>query len=339
MECETLRTIARASIIVGLLAGGCAVDDGDAGSASDGASATKVRRPLAEAAVATSPPSEDAGMAVDPVDNPRAVDAGGDPLSEATVPIGPIVAPDASDVVVWLDADRGVNQTGDKVTKWTDQSRGHSDFTQSSSQAQPVYVPAAVAGHAVVRFDRTRRTVLTAGDSTSLHFGTAGLTVLLAAADKNPVAGGHGQSVGTIFGKQQVGNDPAEITFAFNWFTTETTPDEPALHIGVGEVYAGAISNKRTYNDGTFRIITGSWRASGRDLDMSLRVNGKADGADQQTNAPDLSLVGQPIRLGESYGQATTADIGEVIVIKGTPALSEVEAWEIYLMTKYGVAR
>jgi hypothetical protein len=275
-------------------------------------------------------------MQMDPV-APATVDAAVPP--EAGPDMGPIVPPDTSDVVIWLDGDRGVIQSGDKVTKWTDQSRAHNDFAQSSSQAQPVYLATAVAGHAVVRFDRTRRTVLTASDSMSLHFGTAGLTVLLAAADKNPVAGGHGQSVGTVFGKQQVGSDPAEITFAFNWFTTETTPDEPALHIGVGEVYAGAISNERTYNDGTFRIITGSWRASGRDLDMSLRVNGKVDGADRQTSAPDLSLVGQPIRLGESYGQATTADIGEVVVIKGTPALTEVEDWENYLMAKYQVSR
>jgi hypothetical protein len=329
---------ARAIIVAGLLAGGCTVDGSETtlNPSDSGSAASDHRHELAEVGPAATAPSEDPAKQMDPVD-PVTVDAAVQP--EAGAAVGPIVPPDASDVVIWLDADRGVSQSGDRVTKWTDQSRGHNDFAQSSSQAQPAYLAAAVAGHAVVRFDRTRRTVLTAGDSASLHFGTAGLTVLLAAADRNPVAGGHGQSVGTVFGKQQVGNDPAEITFAFNWFTTETTPDEPALHIGVGEVYAGAISNKRTYNDGTFRIVTGSWRASGRDLDMSLRVNGKVDGADRQTNAPDLSLVGQPIRLGESYGQATTADISEVVVIKGTPMMSEVEAWESYLIAKYEVAR
>ncbi len=262
--------------------------------------------------------------------------AGGMPATTTILP------PNATDVVIWLDADRGITDAAGKVSSWADQSAAHNDFLQTDASRQPTLGAATLAGHHVVQFDKARRTLLVAADNDSVHFGLVGMTLILVAANKTPIKPGHSGGVSTFFGKE--GQGSSELIFNFNWFNNEDQDDDASVHLGVGEGFNSFASQKADFNDGKFRVYTAALRVN-NGWDMGIRVNGQALGSQDQPpviwsheNAfNDKSMPGQPVKLGEVYGQPSTADAAELVVIKGTPDMAEVTAWETYLMGKYAV--
>ncbi len=263
--------------------------------------------------------------------------AGGVPATTALAPI-------ATDVVIWLDADRGITDAGGKVSSWADQSTAHNDFLQADASRQPTLAAATLAGHHVVQFDKARSTLLVAADNDSVHFGLVGMTLILVAANKTPIKPGHSGGVSTFFGKE--GQGSSELIFNFNWFNNEDQDDDASVHLGVGEGFNSFASQRADFNDGEFRVYTAALRVNDG-WDLGIRVNGQALGSQDQPpviwsheNAfDDKSMPGQPVKLGEVYGQPSTADAAELVVIKGTPDMAEVAAWETYLMNKYAVTR
>ena len=62
--------------------------------------------------------------------------------------------PPVSGLLLWLDADRGVETDSlGRISQWRDRSGQHLDLTQSSTAAQPRRLDRVVAGHAAVSFD------------------------------------------------------------------------------------------------------------------------------------------------------------------------------------------
>lgn len=83
----------------------------------------------------------------------------------------------AEGLVVWLDADHGVEMAGDRVTRWENRGSG-SDFASAGND--PVFVEDVLAGNPVIRFDGNGQR-LEAGIDIN---GTQGLSFVLVSATR-----------------------------------------------------------------------------------------------------------------------------------------------------------
>ena len=62
--------------------------------------------------------------------------------------------------ILWLRADKGVILSGSTVSSWLDQSGNGYNASQSNASYQPLYVPNALNGKPVLRFDGANRFLL-----------------------------------------------------------------------------------------------------------------------------------------------------------------------------------
>lgn len=272
---------------------------------------------------APAPPPADAGTTTDATSPP-----------DAAAPVAPTLA----NAVVWLDAGRGVTLAGARVSAWTDGTSSHNDAHQTTDANRPTLVMSAIAGRPALRFEEARGTFLEIADAASLQFGTRGFTIAIVAANRKKTVGrGHGGGVSTVVGKPQLPNTAPEIAFHLNWFTSETTDDGTKFHFGVGEGLPGIESAKDGYGDGSAHVFAARVTPA-NGMTMELRVDGNVAGT-SSGGAVDVSLVGQPFRIGSTYGQSVEGDVAEVVIVRGEMATADLVQLETYFRAKYTLSK
>src|SRR5258706_179607 len=106
----------------------------------------------------------------DPLD--ATVDGSADRASETGVAndgSNPIPMPTITNLVLWLDAEKGVTASGDMVMGWADQSPLKNDASVVSGKLSPTKATIPINGHAAVHFHAGGNTVLGIKDNPSLQ--------------------------------------------------------------------------------------------------------------------------------------------------------------------------
>ena len=265
-----------------------------------------------------------------PLDAGGAGDAAGPSNDAGSV----VTAPALANAVLWLDASQSVTLAGARVSAWSDHSGSHNDALQTDDAHRPTVAVAAIAGLPALRFEESRETFLAVTDAASLQFGTGGFTIAVVVANRKRTAGrGHGGGVSTVVAKPQLPGTAPEIAMHLNWFTGETTDDGTKIHFGLGEGLPGLESTSDGYADGVARLYV-TRVTSNNGMNIELRVGAKSVGT-SHAQAVGVSLVGQPLRIGSTYGQSVEGDVGEVVVVKGGISDGDLGKLEAYLIAKY----
>jgi hypothetical protein len=253
--------------------------------------------------------------------------------------------PAIDNVVLWLDASRGVAAENGRVAKWSDQSTLHNDALQNNTAAEPVFVPTGPSGYPVIRFEAARKTVLLVADAPSLHFGTGDLTIEVVVSYHNKSKGGmpvdHLDGWGYVFNKM-VGNRLG-VGLMGNWPTSETSPIGSQFGCETTEQGGSLLSKAMGYNDDKPRL----WGMRRTGTTVELRRNLVVDNSGKWSPPVDVDAMGTPpISIGARLyeGQSTASfpldgDIAEVVAVKGTISTEQLAALENYLIGKYALAR
>jgi hypothetical protein len=234
-------------------------------------------------------------------------------------------------LVLWLDGTRGVQTSGEAVTRWEDQSGLKNDAAPpATGSGAPVFVASAIGGAPAVRFDGTNYLVLQ--DDASLQFGTGDYLVAVVARHTTPIHVGWGY--GFFYVKAAI-----DLPFAGPALVANT--EGGTTQIAAQVLYHQAIiaTAQSGLNDDQPRGFVMRRRASPGLASLDLRVNGAPSATSAgSAYAADVSAPGRPVFLGGSPNmQDIVGDVAEVVAVKGATADAEVIALEGYLETKYGL--
>jgi hypothetical protein len=252
-------------------------------------------------------------------------------------------------LVLWLDAAKNVTQTGNRISKWGDQTSHKNDASQAivadggTGDRQPSLVAAGINGLPTVHFDRgaagngTTGQMLLIPNNTdkSLEWGMGDFYVAVVARFDNDPADGlsrgsgvfftkiTGGSSGTNTGVMLTGNIPSASAASQGLdFITSTTPGD-------------GVSVATKYWDGNARIFTAS--RVGKVLDLA--VNGVSVGTSTSTGN-DVSNPSLSVRIGADGDAAflrLNGDISEELAVKGPINLADRAGIMGYLKAKYGL--
>ncbi len=240
------------------------------------------------------------------------------------LPFSPYLLSDPSSAVplqgldLWLRADAGVQQASQAVSSWRDQSGNGHQAAQPTSGNRPRFVPNAVNGKPVVRFN---------GSNQFMNFnlpvnGLTGMTIVLVSSSAVDKDGSWN------------GADSSPITWkeTADWGTVHLNPQQRYVkfRFGTGQVnnlpiYTRASPVKSGYSLSTV-IKNGSTE--------SLFINGKS-ALTQGGKLAKINRVSASANLGRGYTGYFAGDIAEVLVYTRALSTAERQAVESYLLTKY----
>ena len=214
---------------------------------------------------------------------------------------------------LWLDAADAstVTESGGAVSQWNDKSGNGRNAT---GVAGPSYVPAVQNGLNVMRlngssqyFDLGTGLDWMAADATHVAFGMLknnnGANLYGAANGGSGDASLHVGWSGTSYRMNRWGND---------WGTAQTA----------------------NYLPGDFNLIRWAWVEGGA---KSVHANAKLEGMSAPTHASGLSAMAGGGRIGNVVGQGLlNADIGEFVIVEGSPDQDTIDKLEGYLAWKWG---
>jgi len=292
-------------------------------------------------ALATSPAPEAAGSASDAgaLGATEGSSTDGFPADSPSEKAEPPL-PSTPGVVLRLEATTGLSLSGDRVSRWSDQS-GHShDATQGDAKYQPT-LSRARNGLPAVHFTGKVNPqdhsgdggpFLSVKDAADFNFGTDDWAIAVVAGYDNPLDGTHNGALGAFFGKEAT----PEIFFCGNWTFTETT-ERANLHVGFGESLPGLESTRKDLNDGNVRV----YLARRTQDKFELRVNGQSSGQGGGLSGTSLSSPGVDIGIGSFSGHSATRSLrGDVLamwVLRGALSMTQLDELEGYLAARYAV--
>lgn len=239
-------------------------------------------------------------------------------------------------LVLWLDASKGVMQMNQRVALWADQSGNGNDahaVLGAPGVPGPLYVQNAVGGRPALHFEANaggnvaQGCMLAVDDKQSLRFGAASFVIEMVVRWTNDPTQAATTNRGALFAKGGIGNTGV-LLMANN--ALMSTANGGAAGV-VGTSAFGTLGT--AYNDDT-------WRTVGlvRDITMAhLRVGGKIDGtvgvATQDASSSMALLIGA---AGDQAGTfRLNGDIAEIIVYaNNAPPAPVIEG---YLRAKYGL--
>lgn len=302
----------------------------------------------------------DATGAQDVADGTAAVDSGREASAEAgeggadattdasSPPDAAADAPfDASSVmiVLWLDAARGLTQSGGFVSAWADQTSFHNDAAQSTATLQPTLLASGIHGLPVVHFDEdTGGSSPTTGagaeldiaDALSLQWSTGEFYVAIVGDFDNPLdGGGPEREIGLFYGKSQTGSAAPSVSFSGNVSLGIDPSNVQGLALSTNFSNGDWVYTNTAYNDGTPHLFSAQREAG----TLQLRVDG-AVVASNLALPDDVGAIGVPVTIGSgASGRALRldGDIAEMLAVKGPIAQSDRAALEQYLLSKYGL--
>jgi hypothetical protein len=227
---------------------------------------------------------------------------------------------------LWVKADQGVTfDAANLVSSWADQSGNGNNPAQSNVANQPLYVPNAVNGKPVLRFDGLTDSI---NSPTGAITGDTSHTIILV-TKFNGVSGFRGGMAyysGTAGGDQNssvgvVGNNTGDPHTWAGGFGQDNAPytgnlslDSASFHI-LDKVYTSTTANYRSYLDGV------------KDVDAT---------------GDHYNLGNSEIGIGRQFDDDAAshagADIAEVIVFSQALSDSDRQAVEGYLSAKYAIA-
>jgi hypothetical protein len=246
------------------------------------------------------------------------VDASTDVETDAD-PIGSL-----ANVVLWLDATRGVTKNGTTVTTWADQSPNTNNATIPNMGTAPTFVANAFNGMPAIHFDNGAS--MSIADSTSLRLGTGDFLIEVVVSWTNA-----SNTYGIIFGKAAYTTSPypgalllANYPVApFTVLATQTSIND--------YVVSGAMG----LNDGTPHLV--ALQRSGNGL--IARLDGLSNAFKAFATTDDCSAVGNPAYIGGQGGgiQQLVGNVAEIVEARGTLSPNQVQAIESHLKAKYGL--
>lgn len=234
-------------------------------------------------------------------------------------------------LVLWLEASQKVTQNNGFVSGWGDLSGNGNDATQTTPLLQPFLQQAAINGRPAVHFsDANMGTVLTIADSATLNWGTKDYAIWIVGEYTNKPSGSNADQ-GCFFNKYDTLAAGVYGPFLFgnpsvNGYVTI------GFGTGAGLSYATV---QTAYNDGAPRLYS----AHRTPMELDLRVNGNIVAADSKA-ATDLASPGIPVRIGmelDGNRRRLKGDVAEIIAVRGTFTLQDVQKVDAYLTTKYAL--
>jgi hypothetical protein len=194
---------------------------------------------------------------------------------------------------------------------------------------------AGVNGQPAVHFNGLTDYLLVA-DDLSLQWGTGDFTVAAVLQHTTPIDAGLGY--GAIYSKQAAPTPPyVGVSLWGNTGLDETT----GLLAEISMAGGSEISTTPTgLNNGVPFVVVLNRTTAPDTGSLSVFVNGALAGtATSGSYGVDVSAAGEPVRIGGTmYGQDLLGDIAEVVAVKGTMSLTELQLLETYLMQKYGIS-
>lgn len=279
-----------------------------------------------------------------PSDSGPIIDAAGDVITDTGVPIGdggPDASPDSGSfdvtkvpgLVLWLEASQKVTQNNGFVSSWGDLSGNGNNATQATQALQPFLQQATINGRPAVHFtDANMGTVLTIADAATLNWGTKDYAIWIVGQYTNtPVYNGSNADQGCFFNKYDTLSAGVYGPFLFG---NPTVNGYVVIGFGTGAGTSYAAFQTK-YNDGAPRL----YAAHRTPMELDLRVNGNIVAADSKV-ATDLASPGIPIRIGmelDGNRRRLKGDIAEIIAIRGTFTLQDVQQVDTYLKAKYAL--
>ncbi|MEQ8904128.1 T9SS type A sorting domain-containing protein [Ekhidna sp.] len=236
--------------------------------------------------------------------------ADGDFFTLATQPeVGPGDLP--TNLVLWLDPDKGIASSGTNVTDWADQSNSGLNATQTTSTDQPIYKANALNGHAALEFDGAN-TFLTMGDVLDYVPGTDAITVFV--MFKSLETGTFIARAGATAGNRQ-----------YQFFTTGGNYSQ----IIGGTQTTGAA----TVNDDTWRIMSSvvSTTDVNSFLDGTSDITAGAIGTNSETTNVTIGA------RTDGGGFLYEGDLAEILMFDTDLTSSQRRDVETYLALKYAM--
>jgi len=248
-----------------------------------------------------------------------------------------------SNLVLWLEGDKGVTQTTNNVSAWADQTSYHNDASGGSGQGahQPTYNATAINGLPAVEFaipqqQNQASQYLTIADSASLQFGSGDFAIFMVAEYTNSTQG-QGGSQGMFYYKVAGNTVPTGPELLGNAGSGTNNALESRIRARLNA--ADNVNSADTgYNDGTYHRI--GMRRNGSALEVWS--DGKVASFTPDAGAAgDVSATGTDVNIGaevNGYPQFRLAGgIAEVVGVKGTISDADVTNLDGYFKSKYGL--
>ncbi len=259
---------------------------------------------------------------------------------DATGPFDPSQL--GTNLVLWLEGDKGVTQANNAVSAWADQTSYHNDASGGTGQfAHPPTINAtAINNLPAVEFGAGQTqagTYLTIPDSASLELGAGDFAVFMVAEYTNPTTG-QGMGQGTFYDKVAGANTPTGPQLYGNaGGGNQTLTASIRARINASD---NVNSTGTTYNDGKYHRI--GIRRNGTTLEVWTDGTPTSFQPDAGGNI-DVSATGSDVYIGAApSGNGFTTlrlvgGIAEVVGVKGTLSDGDVSGLDGYFKTKYAL--
>lgn len=214
------------------------------------------------------------------------------------------------DLALWLRSDLGITLVGSKVSAWADQGPNKRDLSQGTDANRPSYVANVVAGKPAVRF--------TAASSQTMGF----------------TAWTHPSPAATAFAVIRMQSAPSVIQALMLQDALS-----PRLYASIG-----ATGRAGLHWDSAFRADTGIALDTNVHL-LRYQYSAAETRAAQDNNADGTGTAGTTYgnwafvgsRAGPASDQFLDADVFEIVVYGRTLAAAEIDIFEAYSRSRYGV--
>jgi hypothetical protein len=251
---------------------------------------------------------------------------------------------DFDGLVLWLRATEAHCPTDEagRIARCLDGSENSNDAVSEGLEHQPILIDNVINGHGVISFQpqvvdegSDAPDVLLVADSESLRLGTQDFIYALVGSWTNPTSISYlDYGYGTAVSKQDPFPPYSGVALVANYpGITPGTPTMARFAFQATTHGAVVLSQDLNLNDGVTRLCVA--RRVGAELE--LRINGAVDGKVRTTSVLDVSMPGQPVRIGGRPGSAFVGEIAEVVIIRGKTSDDDVAALERGLMGKFGL--
>ena len=265
-----------------------------------------------------------------------------DAPSEAAGPFDPSQL--GTNLVLWLEGDKGVTQTTNVVSTWADQTNYHNDANGGSGQGahQPTYDATAINNLPAVEFAipqqfQTPSQYLTIPDSASLQLGAGDFAIFMVAEYTNSIQA-QGGSQGAFYYKVAGTNTPTGPELLGN--SGSGTNNSLESRVRARLTATDNVNSAATgFNDGKYHRI--GMRRNGAALEVW--ADGVVTSFTPDAGAPgDVSATGSDVSIGAAVGGnfpqfRLAGGIAEVIVVKGTISDGDVSGLDGYFKSKYAL--
>jgi hypothetical protein len=227
-------------------------------------------------------------------------------------------------LMLWLDPSVGVTDANGAVLTWRDRSSVHHLAASDSGFEGPRLDLKTFSGLPVVRFDGVDdRLVVQDAPSLRLGYDDFALALVVSSAP-GPDPGDDGR---VLFSKQ----DP---TYPFLGLGLMVNAHRFITYVHQQVNIWSPIAGAPQYDDNRIRIV--GVHRHGTELD--LRVNSAIVGTAQDTDIPNASALGFPIRLGAGHTNQFLHGLIAEVVLSRVDSEEEVMQIDRYLQTKYAAA-